>query len=300
MSIEEIVSTLGPALTAIGGGIAGAFTAWLLNFFQSSGQLIVTWRPREDGFTTIDVIARNAGTRRLKSIEITSDGEDFKPIEFDELPAGTEHRIDTLSGKSQKQQYYTRYGWRRRLRWRATQWQVDPAKFAGVKIGHKTAVREIADILENVEKHIRDSPVVRNMGNTVSISRPGKEHWMLPAGVLAVLVPDGSETLRKRIQDETAVGSSWRQNRSAGSSVGTHTPKEILRVVFDPEVLSSEDEKQLEEYFDHGHITIHWNRNRKHWPTAEYMILGTVASPKEARVIERHVAYQQPQRNAGD
>ena len=156
VSIEDVVGTMAPALTAIGGGIAGAFTAWLLNFFQSSGQLIISWRPREDGFTTIDVIARNAGRRRLKSIQITGGGEDFSPIEFDELPAGTEYRIDTLSGKSQKQKYYTRHGWRRRLRWRTTKWQVDPAKFSGVQTGGKTAVREIANILQSVEKQVRD------------------------------------------------------------------------------------------------------------------------------------------------
>ena len=141
--------------------------------------------------------------------------------------------------------------------------------------------------------------MVRNMGNAVSISRPGKDNWVLPAGVLAVLVPDSSETWRTQIQDETEMGSSWRRNRPAGSSAGTHAPKDVLRVVFDPEVLSFEEEKKLEEYFEHGDITIHWNRYRKRWPTAEYLILTEVAPHKEARVIERHVEYKQPARREG-
>ena len=284
-------STMAAALTAIGGGVAGAFAAWLLNYLQSSGNLTITWRPREDGFPTIDVIVRNAGQRRLKNIEITAHDKEFTPIEFNELPAGAEHRIHTLAGRSQKHEYCTRHGWRRRLPWSKTKWYIDPPKFAGVKIGTKTAAREIADTLESIEKQIRDSPVIRNIGNTASISTPNRENWILPAGVLAVLVPDTSETKRTHIQETTEMGSAWRQRRATGSSAGTHAPREIMRIVIDQEEISDDDANRLREYLDDDELTLYWNR--EHWPIAKYRIRTMGGRYRAAQIIERDVEYMQ-------
>ena len=281
------ISTLTAALTAIGGGIAGAFTAWFLNYLQSSGHLTVTWRPREDGYPTIDVIARNAGRRSLKNVKVTSDDGEFKAIEFNELPAGAEYRIDTLAGRSDGHEYYTRHRWK----WRRTKWRIDPPRFGGVKIGRKTATRAIADILENVEKRIADSPVVRTVGNVVSMSTPNKENWTLPSGVLAVLLPDSSETRRTHIQDTTGMGSAWRQMRPTGSSAGTHTPREAMRVVIDPDEISDGDKKRLREYLDDTEITLHLDRKR--WPTAKYTIRTRGGWYKEAAILERDVEYMQ-------
>ena len=274
-------------LLAVG---AAAASAWFARM-QFRGGLVVFWRLREAGFTTVDVIVRNVGGGSVHGVEIISGHPDFQTIDIAELPAATEYCIDTLDGKSRPQEYYTRHGWRRRLRlWRRT-WRIDPARFAGVQTRGVTALRKIADTLGSVERTVRDAPVLRNAGHTIGISRPNEETWILPSGVMAVLLPDRSETRRTHIQDETMVGSNWRQNRPSGSSAGTHEPKDVMRVVVDPELLSEEDEKKLASYLDRGEIT--WHYGRHHWPKARYRILTVVGAPRSVRVMEFHAVYEQ-------
>ena len=281
----------GVAIALLGVGAAAA-SAWFARM-QFRGSLVIFWRPREAGFTTVDVVVSNVGGGSVRSVEITSDQPDFQRIEFPELPAAIEYCIDTLSGKSGPQEYYTRHGWGLRLR----RWRIDPARFAGVQTRGVTPLRRIADTLENVERRVGDSPVLKNLGHTIGISRPNEEIWVLPSGVIAVLLPDGSETRRTHIQDETTLGSGRRQNRPSGSSVGTHVPKDVMRVVVDPELLSPEEEKKLESYLDHGEITLHYDRT--HWPTARYRILTVLEPPRKARIVERHVVYEQDPVGAG-
>ena len=284
-----IVALCGVVIALVGVGAAAA-SAWFARM-QFRGSLVVFWRSREAGFTTVDIVVRNVGGGSVRSVEITSDQPDFQRIEIVELPAATEYCVDTLSGKSGPQEYYTRHGWRLRLRWWRRSWRIDPARFAGVQTRGVTPLRKIANTLENVERRVGDSPVLRNLGHTIGISRPNEETWVLPSGVIAVLLPDGSETRRTHIQDETTFGSGRRQNRPSGSSVGTHVPKDVMRVVVDPELLSPEEEKKLESYLDHGEITLHYSR--KHWPTARYRILTVLEPPRSARIVERHVVYEQ-------
>ncbi len=279
------LSSIVVALLAVG---AAAASAWFARM-QFRGSLVVFWRPREAGFTTIDVVARNVGGGSVRSVEVTSDQPDFQRLEFAELPVATEYCIDTMSGKSSPQEYYTRHGWGRRLRWRPRRWRIDPAKFAGVQTRGVTALRKISDTLESVERKVRDSPVLRNAGNTIGISRSNEETWVLPSGVIAVLLPDDSETLRTHIQDETVLESGWRQNRHSGTSIGTHAPKDVMRVVVDPERLSPEEEKKLASYLDYGEITLHYSRQQ-----ARYRILTVINPQRGARIIERHVVYEQP------
>lgn len=252
---------------------------------------MIFWRPREAGFTTVDVVVRNVGGGSVHGVEITGDQPDFQTIDIAELPASTEYCIDTLSGKSPPQEYYTRHGWRwhRRL-WRRT-WRIDPARFAGVQTRGVTALRKIADTLESVERTVRDGPVLRNAGHTMGISRQNEEPWILPSGVLAVLLPDRSETWRTHIQDETTLGSNWRQNRPSGSSAGTHRPRDVMRIVVDPELLSPEDDEKLASYLDHGEITLHYRR--QHVPKGRFRILTVIDPPRSVRVMERHVVYEQ-------
>ena len=295
-SRPTIVALSGIGIALLGVGAAAA-SAWFARM-QFRGSLVVFWRPREAGFTTIDIVVRNVGGGSVRSVEVTSDQPDFQSLEFAELPAVTEYCIDTMSGKSSPQEYYTRHGWARRLRWRPRRWQIDPAKFSGVQTRGVTALRKISDTLESVERIVRDSPVLRNAGNTIGISRSNEETWVLPSGVIAVLLPDDSETLRTHIQDETVLESGSRQNRPSGTSVGTHAPRDVMRVVVDPERLSPEEEKKLASYLDHGEITLHYSR--QHWPTARYRILTVIDPPRGARIIERHVVYEQPAASEGD
>ena len=67
-----------------------------------------------------------------------------------------------------------------------------------------------------------------------------------------------------------------------------------MRVVVDPERLSPEEEKKLVSYLDYGEmITLHYSR--QHSPTARYRILTVINHPpRDARIIERHVVYEQP------
>jgi len=291
-----IVALSGAVIALLGVGAAAA-SAWFARM-QFRGSPVVFWRPREAGFTTIDVIVRNVGGGSVHGVEIMSDHPDFQTIDIAELPAAAEYCIDTLDGRSRPQEYYTRHGWRRRLRlWRRT-WRIDPARFAGVQTRGVTALRKIANTLESVERTVRDAPVLRNAGHTTGISRPNEEIWILPSGVMAVLLPDGSETWRTHIQDETMLGSNWRQNRPSGSSVGTHEPRDVMRVVVDPELLSPEDDKKLASYLDHGEITLHYRR--QHRPNRRYRILTVVNPPRSVRVIERHVVYEQDPPGKGD
>ena len=276
---------------ALSSAVAALMSAWFAGM-QFRGRLVVFWRPREAGFTTLDVMVRNVGGGSVRNVEITSDEPDFRPIEFEELPSAIEYCIDTLSGESTVQEYYTRYGWKHRLRWPRRTWRIDPKKYAGVQTRGVTALRKIAETLENVERVVRDSPVLQNVGNMLGISRPGEDPWPLPSGVLAVLLPNKSETRRTHIQDETTLGSNWRQNRPSGSSAGTHVPKEVMRVVVDPEKLSRNDERKLLSYLDHGEIVLHYNRHQS--PIARYWILATLDPPQGARVFKRYVAYEQP------
>ena len=292
------IVALGSAVIALLGVGAAVASAWFARM-QFRGRLVVFWRPREAGFTTVDVVVRNVGGGSVHDVEIMGGHPDFQTIDIAELPAATEYCIDTLSGRSQPQEYYTKHGWRRRLRlWRRT-WRIDPARFAGVQTRGVTPLRRIADTLASVERTVRDAPVLRNAGYTIGISRPNEEIWILPSGVLAVLLPAGSETRRTHIQDETMLGSNWRQNRPSGSSAGTHEPRDVMRVVVDPELLSPEDEKKLALFLDHGEITLHYRR--RHWPKARYRILTVLDPPRSVRVMERHVVYEQdPPDSEGD
>ena len=284
------IVALGSAVIALLGVGAAAASAWFARM-QFRGSLVVFWRPREAGFTTVDVVVRNIGGGSVHDVEIMGGQPGFRPIDIAELPAATEYCIDTLSGRSRPQEYYTRHGWRRRLRfWRRT-WRIDPARFAGVQTRGLTALRRIANTLESVERTVRDAPVLRNAGHTIGISRPNEETWILPSGVLAVLLPDGSEAWRTHLQDETTLGSNSRQNRHSGSSAGTHEPTDVMRVVVDPELLSPEDDRKLAMYLDHGEITLHYRRQRR--PQARYRIQTVVDPPRSVRVMERHVVYEQ-------
>ena len=271
---------------------AALTSAWFARM-QFRGRLVIFWRPREAGFTTIDVMVRNVGGGSLRNVGITSNGTDFRAMEFEELPSGIEYCIDTLSGKSDGQEYYTTYGWKRRLRWPTRRWRIDPAKYAGVQTRGVTPLRKIADTLESVEKKVRDSPVLRDAGNTVAISRPNEDPWILPSGVLAILLPDESETRRSHIQDETALESSWQQNRPSGSAIGTHVPKDVMRVVIDPDALSDEEERILVSYLEHGEVILHYDPKRKHWPTARYRITMVFDRPQVAHVYKRNALYVQ-------
>ena len=284
-----IVALSGVVIALLGVGAAAA-SAWFARM-QFRGSLVIFWSPREAGFTTVDVVVRNVGGGSVRKVEITSDQPDFQRIELAELPAATEYCIDTLSGQSEPQEYYTRHGWWLHLRSWRRRWRIDPARFAGVQTRGVTPLRKIADTLENVERRVGDSPVIRNLGHTIGISRPNEETWVLPSGVVAVLLPDSPETLRTHIQDETTLGSGWRQKRPSGSSVGTHVPKDVMRVVVDPALLSPEDEKKLESYLDHGEIVLHYDRTD--WVTSRYRILTVLGAPRNARIVERHVIYEQ-------
>ena len=294
--ILEVFDASGVVIALLGVGAAMA-SAWFARM-QFRGRLVILWRPREAGFTTIDVVARNIGGGSVRSVTITSNQPDFQRIEITELPAATEYCIDTMSGKSEPQEYYTRHGWGQRLRWWRRTWRIDPAKFAGIQTRGVTALRKIANTLESVERQVRDSPVLRNVDHTIEISRPNEETWVLPPGVIAVLLPHGSETLRTHIEDETMLESNFRQYRSSGSSVGTHDPRDVMRVVVDPELLSPEEEKKLASYLDHGEITLHYSR--RHWPTARYRILTVISPPRSARIFERHVVYEQDPASEGN
>ena len=284
-----MVALCGAAIALLGVGAAAA-SAWFARM-QFRGSLVVFWRLREAGFTTVEVIVRNVGGGSVHGVEIIGGHPGFQTIDIAELPAATEYCIDTLDGKSRPQEYYTRHGWRRRLRlWRRT-WRIDPARFAGVQTGGVTALRKIADTLGSVERTVRDGPVLQNVGHTRGISRPNEDTWILPSGVMAVLLPDGSATRRRHVQDETMLGSDWRQKRPSGSSAGTHEPKEVMRVVVDPELLSQEDEKKLASYLSPGEIRLHYRRQS--WPKDRYRILTVVGAPRNVQVMEFHVVYEQ-------
>ena len=64
-----------------------------------------------------------------------------------------------------------------------------------------------------------------------------------------------------------------------------------MRVIVDPELLSPEEERKLSSYLEHGEIILHYNR--QHWPTARYRILTIIGTPRDARIFERHVMYEQ-------
>ena len=284
-----IVALGGVLIALLGVGAAGA-SAWFARM-QFRGRLVVFWRPRESGFTTLDVMLRNVGGGSVRNVEVTCDEPDFKRVMIAELPAATEYCIDTMSGKSSPNEYYTRHGWRQCLGWCKRRWRIDPAEFGGIQTRGVTALRKIADTLEGVETRVRDSPVLQNLGNTIGISRSNEDPWMLPSGVIAVLLPGNSETLQTHIQDETMLESRARRRGHSGSSAGTHVPRDVMRVVVDPELLSREEEKTLNSYLDHGEITLHYAR--RDWPTARCRILKVVEPPREARMIVRHVEYEQ-------
>ena len=206
-SSEATTAVIGVTVALFSAG-AALTSAWFARM-QFRGRLVIFWRPREAGFVTIDVIVRNVGGGSVRNVGITSNESNFRAMEFEELPSGIEYCIDTLSGRSDAQEYYTTYGWKRRLRWPTKRWRIDPGKYAGVQIRGVTALRKIAETLESVEKEVRDSPVLRSTGNRVAISRPNEDPWVLPSGVLAVLLPDESETRR------THAGG-WRRSRRRG------------------------------------------------------------------------------------
>lgn len=228
-------------------------------------------------------------------MEVAGLAESFEPLYFEEIPAQAEYCIDTLSGRSERHVYYSRRG-RFSARW--TKWMVDPLHFSGVQTRSLTAVREISNTLKSVERDIRDSPVVQNMGSVFAVSRTGEDDpWPLPPGVLAVLLPPHAETRRTSIQDETELGDSWRQRRPTGSSVGTHSPVDTLRVVVDPERLTPEDGRQLETYLDAGTVALHY-RNYLDRPIAQLRIRTVSLGTREARVHTREVEYIQPTRES--
>ena len=274
-------------LLAVG---AAAASAWFARM-QFRGGLVVFWRLREAGFTTVDVIVRNVGGGSVHGVEIISGHPDFQTIDIAELPAATEYCIDTLDGKSRPQEYYTRHGWRRRLRlWRRT-WRIDPARFAGVQTRGVTALRKIADTLGSVERTVRDALCSAECGahdrDLTSERRDLDSPVWCDGCTSSGSLRDTADTYPRRDH----VGSNWRQNRPSGSSAGTHEPKDVMRVVVDPELLSEEDEKKLASYLDRGEIT--WHYGRHHWPKARYRILTVVGAPRSVRVMEFHAVYEQ-------
>ena len=277
------------ALISAGAALASAWFARA----QFRGKLVVFPRPREDGHTTIDVIVKNVGGGSLRMVEVDGFAESFEPLYFEEIPAQAEYCIDTLNGRSERHVYYSRRG-RLRARWK--KWNVDPSHFSGVQTRSLTAVREIANTLKSVERDIRDSPVVQKMGSVFAMSRTGEDDpWPLPPGVLAVLVPLHAQTYRASIQDETELGDSWRQRRPTGSSAGTHSPVDTVRVVVDPERLTPEDGRQLETYLNAGMVTLHY-RDFLDRPIAQFRIRTVSYQTHEARVYTREVEYIQPPR----
>ena len=275
------------AVAAVASGVTSAYFARL----QYRGCLVIHWRLREQGFTTIDVIVRNIGGGSIRNVEITSDRGGFRPLRFQELPAGAEYCVDTLSGRSTAHRYHATHGSPPLRRRRRQTWLIAPRDFPGVQTRDKTALRQIADTLGSVETMVRDSPVLRDAGNALAISRTGEPEWTLPSGVLAVILPAASETRRNHLQDETALADSSRQRRPSGSSVGSHVPEEIMRVIVDPEVLSPEDERKLDRYLHSGDLNLHWDR--QHRPLTQYVITGVIGGYREARVLERRVLYKQ-------
>ena len=108
-----------------------------------------------------------------------------------------------------------------------------------------------------------------------------------------MLLPPHAETYRTSIQDETELGDSWRQRRPTGSSVGTHSPVDTLRVVVDPERLTPDDGRQLETYLNAGVVSLHY-RNFPDRPIAQFRIRTVALGTREARVFTREVEYVQP------
>ena len=120
-SSEATTAVIGVTVALFSAG-AALTSAWFARM-QFRGRLVIFWRPREAGFVTIDVIVRNVGGGSVRNVGITSSESNFRAMEFEELPSGIEYCIDTLSGRSDAQEYYTTYGWKRRLRWPTKRWR---------------------------------------------------------------------------------------------------------------------------------------------------------------------------------
>ena len=157
----------------------GAFTAWTLNYIQKAGRLSITWRLREPGTTTIEVIAKNTGQRQLRNVHITSSREGFRPVRL-EMGPGQEYCIESLCGKKESREYYTNTTWKHDMGCPGQRWRINPVDFSEIQTGELPPERVIANVLLEVEKYIKDSPVVRSAGATKSITGPNLGEWVLP------------------------------------------------------------------------------------------------------------------------
>ena len=168
------------ALIAVSAAMLGAFTAWTLNYIQKAGRLSITWRLREPGTTTIEVIAKNTGQRQLRNVHITSSREGFRPVRLEEMGPGQEYCIESLCGKKESREYYTNTTWKHDMGCPGQRWRINPVDFSEIQTGELPPERVIANVLLEVEKYIKDSPVVRSAGATKSITGPNLGEWVLP------------------------------------------------------------------------------------------------------------------------
>ena len=286
------------ALIAVSAAMLGAFTAWTLNYIQKAGRLSITWRLREPGTTTIEVIAKNTGQRQLRNVHITSSREGFRPVRLEEMGPGQEYCIESLCGKKESREYYTNTTWKHDMGCPGQRWRINPVDFSEIQTGELPPERVIANVLLEVEKYIKDSPVVRSAGATKSITGPNLGEWVLPPGIIAVLLPDTTEARRQYIRKSTTLGSNRVQRRANRSSVGTHAPRERLQIVIDPDVLSEDDMLKTQQYLSEPTLTVNHNfRHPELNQKSEYLLHQSTWPPRSALIAEGEAEYLQPPRD---
>ncbi len=272
-----------------------ALLSLLVAFFvyrrSSRGHAVVTWRLREPGLSVVDVLVKNIGTAPLRKLKVYVPRLE-KPIILPVLSPQDETIVDTLTKHDDEQTYrVTRDSWRLEAEAEVEETSVviDPQLLTGMKLGSRLPLTRIATILEQLQKKIEDSPVIRDMVDRIGISRVGEEEWLLPRGVRGVLLP--SPTWRRGIHEDTEFGDSY--VRSKPNDEVVHQPRQTLRIVMDGTVPATE-QARIREYLEPGNtVVLHWHYHRGEVERFSYFVQSEPVLPERGVILERGVRFVQ-------